>query len=131
MNRLFPIIVVFISFGCISRGESEKRIGDLSYDLLSDNYDTIIIEIDYQSGAMPNVSSVAFFKDIVESITGKRVVISIDDEINGSDIVESYTSAKELMNPISKKYRDFMVTHRHYRYILSLQKVRILIMIVL
>ena len=103
---VFPALLL-VCFGCLSNDNNDPEIGDLADDLLLDDYDSIVIEIDYQSGAAPNVSSLTFLKQKIALLTNKSVQISLDDEIPDEDIQNDYSDIKELSNPIHKKYRDF------------------------
>jgi len=91
VKYVLPVLVFFFCFGCLSQKGTNKKVGDLAEDLLSDEYNSIVIEIDYQIGAMPNVSSLTFFRDKVAKITNKTVFLSLDDEILDGDIETEYS----------------------------------------
>ena len=107
MKKIFFISFILMGFGCLSDNNSDPKIGDLAEELLSDEYDSIIIEIDYQAGSEPNVSSLTFFREKIAALTNMDVQISLDDNISDEDILEDYSDINGLCEPISKKYRDF------------------------
>lgn len=76
--------------------------GEAKADYLGDRYSRIHIEIDTLEGIEPDQESLQKFKEKVEEITGKEVILDISDENIPSDT----TVDDAIIESIITKYRD-------------------------